>query len=454
MTSAYKRPSPTSAWEVSFSKQPLGRIATVSETEHSGIYRALRGGGNNFGLVIKFNLCTIPNAMMRKGAKTFVQDQFTAFISAFGNAVNDAPTDEISIPAVSDTTTSKSLVQYCKDIQSNNSNGHREGSRSVLLGLTTSRERDGHTSRPTGVHLPRIACWWADESDDDTVYRFVNSYWGKVREKAQAMGNNNHFAYMDYASQFQDVIAVYVDANAARLQRILRNMIPKRFTRTFSLGHSSLPAVPSEEPRIITHTPCNVPTLPEILVNMCMLRYKWYRGDGESNAVMKPELVAGASTAKIHNRFFATRTPTRWETVVHAGAYVLLFLTPLYLSNQTKSMVQNTRNKKTEAKQQKRSGEKSKSSKSRQRKKNCSSMTLTAQKEKRFISRMSIDTKKKGYGNEVKPTKNIRSKMLNITDRKCEKQRSANDERNYMQRTGSGGYVKWKQNKSDCEWRG
>ncbi|KAJ5305754.1 hypothetical protein N7508_004769 [Penicillium antarcticum] len=176
--------------------------------------------------------------------------------------------------------------------------------------------------------------------------------------------------------------------------------------------------------------------------------------DGESNAVMKPELVAGASTAKIHNRFFATRTPTRWETVVHAGAYVLLFLTPLYLSNQTKSMVQNTRNKKTEAKQQKRSGEKSKSSKSRQRKKNCSSMTLTAQKEKRFISRMSIDTKKKGYGNEVKPTKNIRSKMLNITDRKCEKQRSANDERNYMQRTGSGGYVKWKQNKSDCEWRG
>jgi FAD/FMN-containing dehydrogenase len=37
-----------------------GTIVTASPTQYSDLYWALRGGGNNFGLVVNFNLSTIP----------------------------------------------------------------------------------------------------------------------------------------------------------------------------------------------------------------------------------------------------------------------------------------------------------------------------------------------------------------------------------------------------------
>ncbi|KAJ6087913.1 hypothetical protein N7467_006827 [Penicillium canescens] len=305
-----------------------GAIVTASETEHSDLYWALRGGGNNFGLVTKFNLYTIPYTMMRGGARSFVQDQFPEVINAFVNAVNDAPKDgnaqqwlafldyqgtkiasaELTyakdvadpdifkqyrdIPAVSDTTTSKSLVQYCKDIEASNQIGHRE----VYWPIATQLNEEfalwtveefftalpqvanvtgilpvliyhaltepilekmskfggnalGLDSSTGPVHLLQIACWWDDEADDDTVYRFINSYWETVLEKAQTMGISNGFIYMNYGSKFQDVIAGYGDANAARLRHIASKYDPKEIYQGlqpgyFKLGHAPKSFVP------------------------------------------------------------------------------------------------------------------------------------------------------------------------------------------------------------------
>jgi FAD/FMN-containing dehydrogenase len=39
-----------------------GIIVNASPTSYPDLYWALRGGGNNFGLVIRFNMATIPFA--------------------------------------------------------------------------------------------------------------------------------------------------------------------------------------------------------------------------------------------------------------------------------------------------------------------------------------------------------------------------------------------------------
>jgi hypothetical protein len=266
---------------------------------------------------------------MRGGARTYVQDQFPKVINAFVNVAHDAPKDgnaqqwvafldyqgmkiasaeqsyakdvadpEIfkqfrEIPAVSDTTTSKTLVQYCKDIEASNQIGLREVYWTVSTQLSEEfalwAVEEFYSALPqvanvTGilpvliyqaltnpilekmskfggnvlgldsskgpVHLLHIACWWADESGDDTVYQFINSYWETVLEKAQTMGISNEYIYMNYASQFQDVISGYGDANVARLRHIASKYDPKGLYQNlqpgyFKFGHAPKDFVPS-----------------------------------------------------------------------------------------------------------------------------------------------------------------------------------------------------------------
>ena len=64
-----------------------GLVVTVSPTTFSDLYWALRGGGNNFGIVTKFNLNTIslPGHQMWGGSRIHTTDQFAAVIKAFYN---------------------------------------------------------------------------------------------------------------------------------------------------------------------------------------------------------------------------------------------------------------------------------------------------------------------------------------------------------------------------------
>lgn len=62
-----------------------GSIRTVSyKSEYSDLYWALRGGGNNFGVVTRFDLATYPQGDMWAGSQTFL---YTAETEA---AINDA----------------------------------------------------------------------------------------------------------------------------------------------------------------------------------------------------------------------------------------------------------------------------------------------------------------------------------------------------------------------------
>lgn len=67
-----------------------GAIVKASQTEHPDLYWGLRGGGNNLGLVTKFNLYTIPSPKMRGGGRVFSEPNFPAVTRAFIDVVNHA----------------------------------------------------------------------------------------------------------------------------------------------------------------------------------------------------------------------------------------------------------------------------------------------------------------------------------------------------------------------------
>ncbi|KAJ4335437.1 hypothetical protein N0V87_006095 [Didymella glomerata] len=60
-----------------------GIVVTASPTSYSDLYWALRGGGNNFGLVTNFKLRTLPLGKMWGGDRVFLDAQFPATIDAF-----------------------------------------------------------------------------------------------------------------------------------------------------------------------------------------------------------------------------------------------------------------------------------------------------------------------------------------------------------------------------------
>ncbi|KAJ5092580.1 hypothetical protein NUU61_007450 [Penicillium alfredii] len=106
-----------------------------------------------------------------------------------------------SIPAISDTTRSKDLVQYCKDIDAENPNGLREvywpiavqlneefakwavnyfhsvvPQISTVFGAACScipefgENALGLDASNGPVHLLQVSCWWENAADDGTIY--------------------------------------------------------------------------------------------------------------------------------------------------------------------------------------------------------------------------------------------------------------------------------------------
>ena len=298
-------------------------ILTVSEKLYPELYWALRGGGNNFGLVTKYNLFTIPAPQMYGGARIFQETEFPDVINAWINVINNATVDghaqqyvaflqssgmklgtaeltytknesdpEIfkqfrSIPAISDTSSSKSLVEYVKYLETENPSGHREvywpisvqlneefsnwaldtffamvpqvadvaGVQPVIIyqGITEPMLKNmaNHGGNALGldaskgpVHLMHIACWWSDESDDDVVYAFVNSFWEKVIAHAKSTGVFNEYIYMNYASMFQDPIAGYGNSNKALLKKIAKEFDPKQVYQNLQPGYFKLDGAP------------------------------------------------------------------------------------------------------------------------------------------------------------------------------------------------------------------
>lgn len=65
------------------------------DSKYSDLFWALRGGGNNFGIVTKFNLATYPQGDLWAGAETFIYTKETGTLidDAFYHLAINSPSD-------------------------------------------------------------------------------------------------------------------------------------------------------------------------------------------------------------------------------------------------------------------------------------------------------------------------------------------------------------------------
>lgn len=70
-----------------------GRILNANEQTNPDLYFALRGGGNNFGIVTRFDLETFPQGKMWGGATVYPLSANASIYKAFYNFANNATND-------------------------------------------------------------------------------------------------------------------------------------------------------------------------------------------------------------------------------------------------------------------------------------------------------------------------------------------------------------------------
>ncbi len=98
-----------------------GITVTATPSLFSDLYWALRGGGNNFGIVTKFNLKTFPQGLMWGGGRLHVETEFPAVIQAFYNLGKNAAQDPnaaqiLSFAYAQSTKFASADLQYAKPV--------------------------------------------------------------------------------------------------------------------------------------------------------------------------------------------------------------------------------------------------------------------------------------------------------------------------------------------------
>lgn len=78
-----------------------GVVLKVTPTQFPDLYWALRGGGNNFGVVTKFTLETVPQGLMWGGTRIHLQPDYPKLIDAFATMARSAPSDPKAVQILS-----------------------------------------------------------------------------------------------------------------------------------------------------------------------------------------------------------------------------------------------------------------------------------------------------------------------------------------------------------------
>ena len=92
--------------------------------------------------------------------------------------------------------------------------------------------------------LINLAFMWASPADDEAIYSTLGKITAEAIAEAKNRGVYNEFLYMNYASQFQDVVAGYGAENRERLQKISRKYDPHQVFEELQPGYFKLKGAP------------------------------------------------------------------------------------------------------------------------------------------------------------------------------------------------------------------
>lgn len=112
------------------------------------------------------------------------------------------------------------------------------------LGLNPIRGGDG---KPCYIML--MAAMWSHASDDEVVHAFMSDVMTKITAEARARGLGSRYQYMNYASQYQDVVKGYGCTNKARLSAIARKYDPQGVFQVLQPGGFKLDRAPLPDSR-------------------------------------------------------------------------------------------------------------------------------------------------------------------------------------------------------------
>jgi hypothetical protein len=288
-----------------------GDIIIASPESHADLYWALRGGGNNFGLVTKFELFTYPlekgmmwggtlmhagiqnsslfDAFVEFGANGAVADPNAALImSMYYDQKNDAywtvsqleyaqPLSIDTHPAVFDsffnepdaimeTTKTQTLIDIVLDFNSSNPSGLRQSYwvatfkldakliqelmdlwvqeveaikttvtryvpvlsfQIITMPMIENMKKNGGNAlglqdEEEALMLVNPSSMWIDVADDKAVFGAYVSWLAKATARAKELDLYHRYLYMNYASQFQDVIGGYGETNREKMNGIAK----------------------------------------------------------------------------------------------------------------------------------------------------------------------------------------------------------------------------------------
>ncbi|KKA22494.1 FAD binding domain protein [Rasamsonia emersonii CBS 393.64] len=301
-----------------------GRIVDVNYTSYPDLYWALRGGGNNFGIVTRFDLATHSQGVMWGGSRIYTTDYQADLISGFVEYAQRASQDPDAalilnfayaqgaflavanieyarpvikppifdgfetIPAIVDTMGIKSLPDIALEFKQSNPDGLRESFWTatfkldadlvtyivdlfeteiepiknatgllpalVLQIITTDMlsqmEKNGGNAlglSPSAGNLllMNLAFMWANEADDAAIMHVLGAITSKSIAEAKSRGLYHEFLYMNYASQYQNVVPSYGAQNHQRLQAISKKYDPDQVFQTLQPGYFKLNGPPN-----------------------------------------------------------------------------------------------------------------------------------------------------------------------------------------------------------------
>ena len=306
-----------------------GIILNVNQNSYSDLYWALRGGGNNFGIVTSFTLAAVPlpDGLMWGGSRVSLNDStnFPDLIDAFVNvgtegAITDPNAAQIlsftsfqglnlgaaalqyakpvsnppifdeyrAIPAISDTTMVRTLANLTEEFAASNPDGAREtywvASYKLTNAMTTYVTNVFYEELPSVadavgivpaatlqvITVPQIQAMmknggnplgltpqegpllllnmnvqWNNAADDARILDFNRRIIDRTIAYAKANGLYDEYLYMNYASQFQDVIGSYGSANKARLVQIGKKYDPTGVFQDLVPGGFKLDGAPA-----------------------------------------------------------------------------------------------------------------------------------------------------------------------------------------------------------------
>ncbi|KAK8104772.1 uncharacterized protein PG998_011805 [Apiospora kogelbergensis] len=308
-----------------------GILVRASAQEFPDLYWALRGGGNNFGLVVNFHLKTIPlpQGQIWGGQKTYLEADFRGLDEAFAHAATSAAQDvdaglyvvyvyaggrKLGLPvpyhadvgagarspvwagfhnnnmtAVGDTTRPRLLTEWAAETMHDSPNGKRQlfytlSTKADVEMATFARRRFFDTvvaavgdvpgigpnivfqaigtpqleqmrkngGNPLGldpeggpVYIMLLAASWERREDDARVTAYLSDLLREIKAEAVERGSFVDYVYMNYASEYQDVVSSYGAANKAKMKSIAERYDPAQVFQKLQPGYFKLDRAPT-----------------------------------------------------------------------------------------------------------------------------------------------------------------------------------------------------------------